>query len=202
MKAALILIVLALALPLTAFADAISLTNRFGSIAISSAGITSMQSQLTSFNGIVAAKGHSLGSVSFSTGPLISGSISAGGTFSSVGSTFVVDGKAKGVPKGALFTGAFTGPIAWTLVKQGGTVIYTLSGTISGVLYTGRTVNATVTETIFSNRQQLDKGIGHISGGTTGLATPEPTTLSMLGTGLAVIAGLFKRRFSGSRPIL
>jgi hypothetical protein len=202
MKAALILIVLALALPFTAFADAISLTNRFGSIAISSAGITSMQSQLTSFNGIVAAQGHSLGSVSFSTGPLISGSISAGGTFSSVGSTFVVAGKAKGVPKGALFTGAFTGPIAWTLVKQGGSVIYTLSGTISGVLYTGRTVSATVTETIFSTRQQLNKGIGHISGGTTGLATPEPTTLSMLGTGLAVIAGLFKRRFSGSRPIL
>jgi hypothetical protein len=202
MKAALILIVLALALPLTAFADGISLTNRFGSIAISNAGITSMQSQLTSFNGIVAAQGHSLGSVSFSTGPLISGSISAGGTFSSVGSTFVVAGKAKGVPKGALFTGAFTGPIAWTLVKQGGSVIYTLSGTISGVLYTGRTVSATVTETIFSTRQQLNKGIGHISGGTTGLATPEPTTLSMLGTGLAVIAGLFKRRFSGSRPIL
>jgi hypothetical protein len=199
MKAALLLIVFALALPLTAFADGITLTNRFGSIAISNAGITSMQSQLTSFNGIVAPKGHSLGSVSFSTGVLISGSISAGGTFSSVGSTFVVAGNAKGVPKGALFTGAFTGPIAWTLVKQGGSVIYTLSGTISGVLYTGRTVSATVTETIFSTRQQLNKGIGHISGGTTGLATPEPTTLSMLGTGLVAIAGLFKRRFSGLR---
>jgi PEP-CTERM motif len=202
MRAALFVIVFALALPLSAFADGITVTNRFGSIAISNAGITSMQSQLTSFNGIVAVQGHSLGSVSFSTGPLISGSISAGGTFSSVGSTFVVAGKAKGVPAGALFTGAFTGPIAWTLVKQGGTVIYTLSGTISGVLYTGRTVSATVTETIFSTRQQLNKGIGHISGGTTGLATPEPTTLSMLGTGLAVIAGLFKRKFSGSKPIL
>ena len=202
MRAALFVIVFALALPLSAFADGVTVTNRFGSIAISNAGITSMQSQLTSFNGIVAAQGHSLGSVSFSTGPLISGSISAGGTFSSVGSTFVVSGKAKGVPAGALFTGAFTGPVAWTLVKQGGTVIYTLSGTISGVLYTGRTVSATVTETIFSNRQQLNKGIGHISGGTTGLSTPEPTTLSMLGTGLAVIAGLFKRKFSGSKPIL
>jgi hypothetical protein len=197
MKAALILIVLALALPLTAFADGITLTNRFGSIAISNAGITSTQSQLTSFNGIVAAKGQSLGSVSFSTGALISGSISGGGTFSSVGSTFDVIGNAKGVPKGALFTGAFTGPIAWTLVKQGGSVIYTLSGTISGVLYTGRTVSATVTETIFSTRQQLDKGIGHIRGGTTGFATPEPSTLGLLGTGLAVVAGLFKRKLSG-----
>lgn len=197
MKAALILMVLAIALPVTAFADGITLTNRFGSITISNAGIRSNQSQLTSFNGIVAAKGHSLGSVSFSTGALISGSISSGGTFSSVGSTFVVTGNAKGVPKGALFTGAFTGPITWTQVKQGGSVIYTLSGTITGTLYTGRTVSATVTETIFSTRQQLDKGIGHISGGTIGLATPEPSTLSMLGVGLAVVAGLFKRKFSG-----
>jgi hypothetical protein len=197
MKAALLLIVFALALPLTAFADGITLTNRFGSIAISNAGITSVHSQLTSFNGIVAANGHSLGSVSFSTGALISGSITAGGTFSSVGSAFVVTGKAKGVPKGALFTGAFTGPITWTLVKQGGTVVYTLSGTITGTLYTGRTVSATITETIFSTRQQLDKGIGHIRGGITGLATPEPSTLGMLGTGLAVVAGLFKRKFSG-----
>lgn len=201
MKAALFLIVLALA-PLTAFADGITLTNRFGSIAISNAGITSIQSQLTSFNGITAAPGHSLGSVSFSTGALISGSISAGGTFSSVGSKFVVTGNAKGVPTGTLFTGTFTGPITWTLVKQGGTVIYTLSGTITGTLYTGRTVSATVTETIFSTRQQLEKGIGHIKGGTTGLATPEPTTLSMLGTGLAVVAGLFKRKLSGLRTNL
>ena len=197
MKAMLILTVLALALPLTAFADGINLTNRFGSIAISNAGITSIQSQLTSFNGIVAAKGQSLGSVSFSTGALMSGSIAAGGTFSSVDSKFVVIGNAKGVPSGTIFTGAFTGPIAWTLVKQGGTVVYTLSGTITGTLYTGRTVSATVTETIFSTKQQLDKGIGHIRGGITGLATPEPSTLSLLGTGLAVVAGLFKRKLSG-----
>jgi hypothetical protein len=54
MKAALFLIVLALALPLTAFADGIVLTNQNGSIAISMAGISSSGSQLMSFNGIVA----------------------------------------------------------------------------------------------------------------------------------------------------
>jgi PEP-CTERM motif len=204
MKAALILIALALALPLTAFADGISLTNQFGSIAISNAGITSTQSELRSFNGIVATKGHSLGSVSFSTGALISGSISAGGTFSSVGSTFVVTGNGnQGVPKGAIFTGAFTGPIAWTLVsKHGAGLTYTLSGTISGMLYTGRMASGTITETIFSSTQQLSQGIGHIRAGTTGLATPEPSTLSMLGMGLAAIAGLVKRKFSGLRTNL
>jgi len=200
MKAALILIVLVLALPHAAFADGINLTNRFGSIAISNAGITSTQSELMSFNGIVAAKGHSLGSVTFSTGALISGSISAGGTFSSVGSTLVVTGNgSQGVPKGAIFNGAFTGPITWMLVsKHGANLTYTLSGAISGTLYTGRTVSGTLTETI-SSSQQLSKGIGHIRGGTTGLATPEPSTLSLLGTGLIAIAGLFKRKFSGLR---
>jgi len=204
MKTALILIALALALPLTAFADGISLTNQFGSIAISNAGITSTQSELKSFNGIVASEGHSLGSVSFSTGALISGSISAGGTFSSVGSTLVVTGNGnQGVPKGAIFTGAFTGPIAWTLVSQHGAgLTYTLSGTISGMLYTGRMASGTITETIFSSTQQLSRGIGHIRAGTTGLATPEPSTLSMLGAGLAAVAGLFKRKFSGLRTNL
>ena len=192
MKATLLLIVFALALPLTAFADGITLTNRFGTIAISNAGITSTQSELMSFNGIAASHGHSLGAVTFSTGALISGSLAAGGTFSSVGSTFVVTGKANGVPRGAIFTGAFTGPITWTLVSNRGTLTYTLSGTVSGMLYTGRTVSATVTETIFTTSQQLSKGIGHISGGTIGFATPEPGTLGMLGTGLAAIAGLFK----------
>ena len=204
MKAALILIALAVALPLTAFADGINLTNQFGSIAISNAGITSTQSQLRSFNGIVATKGQSLGSVSFSTGALISGSISAGGTFSSVGSTFVVTGNGnQGVPKGAIFTGAFTGPVTWTLVsKHGAGLTFTLSGTISGMLYTGRMASGTITETIYSSTQQLSHGIGHIRAGTTGLATPEPSTLSMLGTGLAVVAGLFKRKLSGLRTNL
>jgi hypothetical protein len=204
MKATLLLIVFALALPLTAFADGINITNRFGSVAISNAGIISTQSELMSFNGVVATKGHSLGSVSFSTGALISGSIAAGGTFSSVGSTFIVTGNgSQGTPKGAIFNGSFTGPITWTLVsKHGANLNYTLSGTISGTLYTGRTVSGTFTETIFTSSQQLSKGIAHIRGGTTGLATPEPDALSLLGTGLVAIAGMFKFFRAERRPPL
>ena len=198
MKAALILFVLVLALPRAAFADGINLTNRFGSIAISNAGITSTQSELMSFNGIVATKGHSLGSVAFSTGALISGSISAGGTFSSVGSTLVVTGNgSQGVPKGVIFNGAFTGPITWMLVsKHGANVTYTLSGTISGMLYTGRMVSGTTTQTIYSTSGQMSQGIGHVRAGSTTLAAPEPNTLLMLGTGLGAMAGLFRRKFS------
>jgi hypothetical protein len=202
MKAALVLMVLALALPLAAFADGIVLVNQFGTIAISNAGITLTGSQLTTFNGVVAPRGHSLGSVSFSTGALISGSNTAGGTFSSLGSTFDVTGSGKGVPHGAIFTGSFTGPITWTLIsKIGANLTYTISGTISGMLYSGRMVTGTTSQTIYSTSGQLSQGIGHVRAGSTTIAVPEPNTLVMLGTGLGVMAGLFRRKFSASRTI-
>ena len=90
MRRVLVLALLALALPMAAWADGIDLVNKFGSISISAAGITSIGSQLKQFNGVVAAPGHSLGSVSFSTGALIGGSIQTGGTFSDVGSSLLM----------------------------------------------------------------------------------------------------------------
>ena len=200
MKAALLLIVLALALPLTAFADGIVLTNQGGSIAISNAGISSTGSQLRSFNGIVAPPGHSLGSVSFSTGALTSGSIAAGGTFSSTGSSFVVIGKGNyGEPKGTIFSGSFVGPIIWTLTSPPGAknLTFTLSGTIQGMLYNGRMVSGTTVQNIYTINGQLAKGIGHIKLGSTSLAVPEPGTLSMFGVGLVALGGMFRRKLVG-----
>ncbi len=200
MKAALLLIVLALALPLTAFADGIVLTNQNGSIAISMAGISSTGSQLRSFNGIVAPPGHSLGSVSFSTGALISGSIAAGGTFSSTGSSFVVIGRGNyGQPKGTIFSGSFVGPIIWTLTSPPGAknLTFTLSGTIQGMLYNGRMVSGTTVQKIYTINGQLAKGIGHIKLGSTSLGVPEPSTLSMFGVGLVALGGMFRRRLVG-----
>src|SRR6266850_1916777 len=108
MRRVLVLALLALALPMAAWADGIDLVNKLGTISVSGAGITSKGSQLKQFNGIVAATGHSLGSVSFSTGALIGGNINTGGTFSDVGSSFVVMGKGNQVPhKGTIFSGAF-----------------------------------------------------------------------------------------------
>src|SRR5271167_1187903 len=100
-----VLALLALALPMAAWANDIIVINQFGNIAISDmsgtggAGtiggttIASNQSQLTSFDGFTSAPGHSLGSVAFTTGTLSSGTISGGGVFSSTGSTFTVTGQ-------------------------------------------------------------------------------------------------------------
>lgn len=200
MRRVVVLALLALALPIAAWADGIDLTNQFGSISVSTAGITSTQSQLTSFNGIVAPKGHSLGSVSFSTGALVSGSIAAGGVFSATGSSFTVLGKGNyGEPKGTIFSGSFVGPISWTLTSPPGqkNLTYTLSGTIQGMLYNGHIVTGTTTQNIFSVQGQLAQGIGHIRVGSTTITTPEPGTLGLLGTGLLGIAGMFRRKLTG-----
>lgn len=198
MRRVLVLAVLALALPMAAWADGIDLVNQHGSISISNAGITSTLSQLHSFNGIVADPGHTLGSVSFSTGALLTGNIHDGGTFSAVGSSFVVIGKGPKVPhKGTIFSGAFVGPISWTLVSQHGQgLVYELSGTIQGTLWNGHFAQGTTTQTIVSTNGQIAQGIGHIRIGQTGLLTPEPGTLGLLGTGLVAIAGMLRRKFA------
>ena len=198
MRRVLVLALLALALPMAAWASGIDLVNVHGSISISNAGITSVGSQLHQFNGIIADPGHTLGSVSFSTGALLSGSILTGGTFSDAGSSFVVIGKGPKVPhKGTIFSGAFVGPVSWTLTSQSGqSLTYTLSGDIAGTLYNGHFVTGHTDQTIVSTNGQITQGIGHIRVGHTGLgAAPEPGTLGLLGTGLVAIGGMLRRKF-------
>jgi len=197
--ALLLLAVCTVVLPVAVRADGIDLTNKFGTITILDTGITSRGSELRSFNGISAPAGHSLGYVSFWTGAFIgsSGSIWNGGQFSSTGSGFVISGVGKyGQPRGVIFDGAFVGPINWTLEAANNYFHeYVLSGKIYGMLWTGRNVSGTTTQTIYTywNQEKVDHK-GNINLGTTHLATPEPGTLGLLGTGLVLIAGFLRRK--------
>jgi len=191
------LALLVLVLPIAARADGINLTNQFGTVTISNSGIVTQGSELMSFNGIQAPKNHSLGTVSFATGALLTGDIWNGGTFSDVGSSFMVTGRGSyGEPRGLIFAGAFTGTIDWNLVASNKQFHeYQLIGEIIGQLYTGRTVTGSTTQTIYTywNQEKVDhKGAIHL--GSTHLNTPEPGTLGMMGAGLVAIAGAVRRK--------
>jgi len=217
-----LLAMLALALPMAAWAGTISITNQTGTIAISGMSgtgglgtvgvstIASKGSELTSFavNSTVynePSKATSLGYLNFTTGTLASGSISGGGVFNAGGS-FTVIGVGKwleslGAGKGkvTLFTGTWVGPVDWTLTSHvGNRYTYQLSGDLSGVLWNGATVSGSTVQNFYTYNGQLLAGIGHITVGNTSVIIPEPGTLGLLGTGLLGIAGMFRRKLMGS----
>jgi len=151
MRRVLVLGLLALMLPLAAWADTITFTNEFGTISLLSTGISSVGSQLLTWGTASAAAGHSLGTVSFTTGALATGTLRYGGTFAggtttaADGTSFDVTGVGKWASKltgekcgagCALFTGWFVGPIDWTLTSAPGkkNLTYVLSGEIVGEL--------------------------------------------------------------------
>lgn len=205
MKQIVWLLLLALALPVAGFADSIDFSNSGGTLSGSNSGLSLTGSTLIAINGPpLGLITGDFGSVTFSTGTLSTGSLQNGGTFAAGGSFVITGNGTDGIPNGVIFNGTFSGPLTWTLITlSNGTHNYTLTGELTGTWFNGQIVDgATVQLTVntgkgfFNGSTTISSGDTNISGnGLREIVTPEPASITLLGTGFIGLAGILRRKF-------
>src|ERR1039458_3057247 len=108
MKKIILLLALALALPLAAFAgNSVDFTKSGGTLSGTSSGLSLTGSTLIAvdgFNGGGLITGSNLGSFTFNTGALTGGSLQMGGTFAGGGNFTITGNGSSGLPNGVIFS--------------------------------------------------------------------------------------------------
>src|SRR5579862_6369382 len=186
-KKIMLLAVLALALPLAAFASSsIDTTNVGGTLTGSASGLSLSNSTLTQVSGLFGSsgliQGSDLGTVSFTTGALTSGSLTGGNATFAAGGSFAITGNGvNGVPNGVIFSGTFANPVTVTENCIGAACSYQISGAVSGTLYTGfKTAAFTTVITVATHKGPLvNGGSATVESVDTTIVVPEPGTLSL-----------------------
>ena len=173
-----------------------SLNNSGGTLTGSNAGLSLTSANLTEIRGITGAD---LGTVTFTTGPLVYGSLQGGGFFNTTGSLLitlnpnVLGGKLSG--GATLFNGSFEYVynfpyLSWT-AEGGG--LYLLQGAAYGTLPNGSNGQAFINETFYGSFNSNGMFTGTVVSGSIDV-NPEPGTLGLFATGLVGVAGAVRRK--------
>jgi hypothetical protein len=172
--------------------------NLGGTLSATTAGMSLSGSTLVAVSGLNGGGliTGDLGTVSFSTGPMVNGSLQMGGTFND--GTFTVASNGFGqLGNGVVFSGSFNGPVTWILVTlANGTHNYVLTGVLSGTIG-GVNVEGVSVQLTINTGKGLFNGSTTLGSGDTSLSptsVPEPPALGLFGIGIFGLAAAVRRK--------
>lgn len=201
-KKVLLMVALALALPMAAFADSdITFTSNNGTLVGSSYGMSLSGDQIVTINGLGGSfSGTDLGTLAFTTDIMRApGNVVQGASFFAPGGSVSITGNgSNGAPSGVLFSGAFSQIPTWVRTTMpDGSYHYTFTGLATGVMADGfTTAEVLIVVTVDKYNGAVFPGKSAINSMTaTVVRVPEPGTIGFMGAGLIGLVGAIRRKY-------